>query len=248
MSLKAAVALSLTIHLTVVSLMLWMKPRPSLSHEEPPLMARLIVPEERAEPPREPVKEPGPVKRSPAPPAERRSAPEAPMQRRPEKEEGVASPPPAPPTPPAPGGAEVQKEARLPGLKELLDREMIEEIMRGGPSKKEEKGITFSTEELKHYSYMLRLKERIERIWRYPPEAVRQGIYGDLYIRFTIKKDGRLGAVELVRTSGYMELDRAALQALRDGEPYWPLPEKWGVEAITVTGHFIYTLYGTFLR
>ena len=145
---------------------------------------------------------------------------------------------------------QAREEVRLPKGKELFDTKIIEEIARNKSPEEEREGsgITFSTKELKHYSYMMKLKGRIERIWKYPIEAVRRGAYGDLYIRFTIKKDGYLGAVELIRTSGYRELDEAAIKALKDGEPYWPLPEKWNEEAITITGHFIYTLYGTYLR
>ena len=57
-------------------------------------------------------------------------------------------------------------------------------------------------------------------------------------------KDGKLGAVELVRTSGYKMLDDAAIKALKDGEPYWPIPEEWGMESYTISGHFIYSIYG----
>ncbi|MEC4684133.1 MAG: TonB family protein [Nitrospirota bacterium] len=139
---------------------------------------------------------------------------------------------------------------RLPRGRELFDSRIIGDIARLKPAEKgkEESEVTFSTKELKYYSYMMKLKGKIERIWRYPPEAVRRGLYGDPYIRFTIKKDGYLGSVELVRTSGYRELDEAAMQALRDGEPYWPLPENWDMDGITITGHFVYTLYGTYLR
>ncbi len=139
---------------------------------------------------------------------------------------------------------------RLPRGRELFDSRIIGDIAKLQPPVrgKEESEVTFSTKELKYYSYMMKLKGRIERLWRYPPEAVRRGLYGDPYIRFTIKKNGYLGSVELVRTSGYRELDEAAMQALRDGEPYWPLPENWDMDGITITGHFVYTLYGAYLR
>lgn len=135
-----------------------------------------------------------------------------------------------------------------PSLREkLFDREVM-----GKFAKREEKtqdnSITFDTKEFKYETYMMRLKERIEGIWRYPPEAAGRGIQGDLLIRFTIRKDGRLGDVELVRTSGYRNLDQAAMQALKDGEPYWPLPDEWGKDSLSITGHFVYSMYGTYIR
>ena len=54
--------------------------------------------------------------------------------------------------------------------------------------------------------------------------------------------------MELVRTSGYRSLDEAAMKALKDVAPYWPLPEDWKEEELTVKGHFIYSIYGVYVR
>ena len=54
--------------------------------------------------------------------------------------------------------------------------------------------------------------------------------------------------MELVRTSGYRSLDEAAMKALKDAAPYWPLPEDWKEEELTVKGHFIYSIYGVYVR
>ncbi|MFN3396559.1 MAG: energy transducer TonB, partial [Thermodesulfovibrionales bacterium] len=122
----------------------------------------------------------------------------------------------------------------------LFDREVVEKLAKKEKEDiKPDRGITFDTNELRYYSYMQRLKDKIEGIWRYPPEAAERGIYGDLYIRFTIKKNGRLGDIELLRTSGYRSLDEAAMKALRDAEPFWPLPEEWKKDDLIITGHFI---------
>ncbi len=121
----------------------------------------------------------------------------------------------------------------------LFDKETIEKFAKKAP---EEKELTFDTREFRHRGYLRMLKEKIESVWRYPTEAARRGISGDLYIRFSIKRDGRLGGVELLRTSGHKDLDEAAMKALRDAEPYWPLPQDWDKEDIEITGHFIYLL------
>ena len=117
-----------------------------------------------------------------------------------------------------------------------------------GAQKKKNDSITFDTSDYKYAGYMRKLKEKIESIWVYPPEAQARGLYGDLKIRFTIKRNGKLGAVELERTSGYKMLDDAAIKALKDGEPYWPIPEEWGMDSYTILGHFVYTLYGYQLK
>ena len=135
-------------------------------------------------------------------------------------------------------------------LKEkLFDSSVIGKLaQKEKENTKPDSNITFDTKEYKYYGYMQRLKEKIEEIWKYPPDAAEKGLYGDLYIRFTIKKNGQLGAVELLRTSGHPSLDNAAMKALKDAEPYWPLPDEWGKDGFTITGHFIYTLHGAYIR
>jgi len=134
----------------------------------------------------------------------------------------------------------------------LFDSGVIGEAAQKGQGRsakgKKDDSITFDTKDYRFAGYMRKLKEKIESIWEYPAEARTRGLYGDLRIRFTIKKDGRLSSIELERTSGYKSLDDAAIKALRDGEPYWPLPDEWGMESYTINGHFIYTMYGYGIR
>jgi protein TonB len=121
-------------------------------------------------------------------------------------------------------------------------------VMQGAHIEKpldREHTITFDTSEYMYRNYMNRLRDTVEDIWEYPRDAAEKGVYGDLYIRFVIRKDGSLGSVKVTRISGHQELDSAAVKALRDAEPFiWPLPEDWGASSITIDGHFLYTLYG----
>lgn len=146
---------------------------------------------------------------------------------------------------------EVLSEVPEPSLREkLFDRSIIGELAKREIEKEEkgEKTLGFDVKDLRYLGYLQRLKERIEHIWIYPPEAAAKRIYGDLVIEFTIKKNGSLGAVELIRTSGHKNLDDAAMKALRDAEPFWPLPKEWGMEAYSIVGHFFYTIYGYYIR
>jgi protein TonB len=128
---------------------------------------------------------------------------------------------------------------------DLFDREVIEKYARQAP--KPEKGLTFDVSEFRHRGYMRMLKEKIESIWKYPKDAVRQKKSGDLYIKFSIKRDGDLGEVEILRTSGYVSLDNAAVQALKDAEPFWPLPDDWPGDQLEIKGHFIYLFGRTYV-
>lgn len=143
-------------------------------------------------------------------------------------------------------------QAKEPSLREkLFDKGVIGDIAKKEDIKQENenrKTFSFDVSEYKFLVYNRRLKERIESIWVYPPTAASRGIYGDLLIKFTIQKNGNLGEVELVRTSGHKELDDAAIKALKDGAPYWPLPDEWGMDSYTILGHFVYTIYGYYIR
>jgi protein TonB len=128
----------------------------------------------------------------------------------------------------------------------LFDKETIEKYARRRTPETKGKGLTFSIPELKHRGYLRMLKDKIEGIWEYPEEAARKGITGDLYITFTILKDGTLGEVRLIRTSGYEDLDEAAMNAVKEAAPYWPLPDDWEGDKLTITGHFIYFIGGSY--
>jgi protein TonB len=287
LSLRIAILFSAVVHLFFFVVLLRGEFLLKTGYTPTPLVARIIIPEEKphpikettpprekikqlhkvpqkrpkrkpgslAHPPKPKIQESAPVKKSPE---MKTVVPEKPVKKEiPEietekeiedKTTGLEAPPsiskegqtvkpgPAPPV--------------IPSGRQLLDKGIIEKMARKSlkQMQKPSTGLTFDASELKYKPYLQRLKDRIESIWIYPPDAAVRGIYGDLYIRFTIKKDGHLGEVELLRTSGYRELDEAALQALRDGEPYWPLPDSWGMDSITITGHFIYTIYGIYIR
>jgi len=155
------------------------------------------------------------------------------------------------------GDAGETKNAVEPGKPGFSARRSFKEITEAmarkdstGPGSRAKKDdtVTFDTEDYRYAGYMRNLRQKIESIWVYPPEAAASGIYGDLKIQFTIKKDGRLGPIELVRTSGHKMLDDAAIKALKDGEPYWPLPDSWGKDSYTILGHFVYVYGGYYIR
>jgi protein TonB len=217
------------------------QPGPELEPQSEPDPQPEPEPEPEPEPQPEPELEPQPEPER-EPPLARRQSPgrhEEPRRGRPEGKEEAERPEPGPAVEPLP---EVDV-----GTGGLLDREVIGEIARL-KTPEDDTGVTFETEEYQYKDYMKRLKAAIEGVWEYPREAWEKGIYGDLYIEFIIEKDGRLGPVRVLRISGYPILDKAALKALEDAAPFWPLPESWQQDRHVVTGHFIYTRGYRYLR
>ena len=52
----------------------------------------------------------------------------------------------------------------------------------------------------------------------YPAVARQNGWQGRTVLRVEIRSDGRVGTVEVLRSSGYAVLDNAAIEAVRAGE------------------------------
>lgn len=255
-----ALILSVIIHLLLVSSTMLLSTEKEVK-EKPPLIATLITPDELKEPRSSYSGLPETMPGRSLQRQEAHKIPPAPIVRRnlPGSENKTGAGDAGRETAvDSAGGAQkngLASQKAQPGGKGLSSRQRLFAAEREAAdvvAKKEEpgkdSGITFDTKELRYHGYMSKLQSRIEGIWKYPHEAASKGIYGDLRIKFTIKKDGMLGNVELGRTSGHRSLDEAAIKALKDAEPFWPLPEEWGREGITIDGHFIYTIHGIYIR
>jgi periplasmic protein TonB len=130
---------------------------------------------------------------------------------------------------------------KLPTMKDLEQYARVDEEVE---REKDPKAITLDTEDLQYTSYLRGLKQRIEEGWEYPESARRNGIQGQLLMKFTILKSGKVTDVEILKSSGYPALDNAAKKALFDASPFNPLPDNWKKDAFTITGNFIYSLIG----
>ncbi|HWU84131.1 MAG TPA: TonB family protein [Rhodocyclaceae bacterium] len=88
------------------------------------------------------------------------------------------------------------------------------------------KFIGARTEEYRFAQYVEDWRQKVERIGNLNyPEAARGRLYGNLVLTLTIRSDGSLASVELNRSSGYPELDRAAQRIVRMAAPYAAFPE-----------------------
>jgi TonB family protein len=67
---------------------------------------------------------------------------------------------------------------------------------------------------------------RIEAVKRYPRMARKMGIEGTAVVRFKLRPEGRVEAVELVDSSGSEILDNASLETVRAAAPF-PYKEGW---------------------
>jgi protein TonB len=69
-------------------------------------------------------------------------------------------------------------------------------------------------------SYLEMVKLRIERHKSYPETARNKHMEGEVTITFIITPEGKVGSVEVVKSSGHRVLDLAALRAVQDAAPF----------------------------
>ena len=250
--------LSLALHaLVIASAMFLIKPAqeipvytPVRIVDLPQEAARQLPPLQRPAPPR-PVPPSPPVPQSVVP--EKPLSPDAvPMPKKFGESEEINLPKTLPQTG-APEGAEqgagtgkssgttLRKQT---GPLPFLSQADIDELARKGmPEKKPgDDSVTLDTDDLKFMSYNRWLKIKVESILKYPELAAMSGYQGTLYIKFDILKDGSLGVVEVLKSSGYKILDDEAVRAIRASAPFQPLPDNLGMERYSIRAAVIFYL------
>jgi TonB family protein len=94
----------------------------------------------------------------------------------------------------------------------------------------------------KYSSYLAHVKYKIESSWTYPSRAAEEGLGGKLMLRFSIGGNGDLLDVTLLKSSGYLVLDREALSAIQKAAPFKPLPSSFGLSRLNILSSFVYQL------
>lgn len=132
----------------------------------------------------------------------------------------------------------------------FLTQNDIDELARKGmPAKKPgDDSLTLDTDEFKFISYNRWLKIKVESVLRYPPLAAESGYQGTLYIKFDIMKDGSLGNLELLKSSGYKILDDEALRSIRESAPFQPLPPEWNMDRYPIRAAVLFYLGVGYIR
>jgi periplasmic protein TonB len=160
-----------------------------------------------------------------------------------------------------PGGAEEGKETGKPGTGVLqtpkhagplpfLTQNDIDTLARKGMPAKQpgDDSVTLDTDEFKFISYNRWLKIKIESVLKYPELAAMSGYQGTLYIKFDILKNGSLGPVEVLKSSGYKILDDEAVRAISAAAPFQPLPDDWSMDRYSIRAAVIFYMNEGYIR
>ncbi len=88
--------------------------------------------------------------------------------------------------------------------------------------------------DFKHVAYLLGIQRKIETAFTVPSFAPDHGAVGVPIVGFTIRRNGALVEVVLLRSSGYPTLDLALVTAVRRAAPYPPFPDGLHDQEISV--------------
>jgi len=87
--------------------------------------------------------------------------------------------------------------------------------------------ISANTKEYEFASYMSAWVSKVERVGNlnYPHELRQKKLHGDLILTVGIQQNGTVESVDIRRSSGIREIDRAAIDIVQMAAPYAPLPD-----------------------
>jgi protein TonB len=214
------------------------KPAPEVADERPPPPPRK---ETAKATPQSPSKR---QRKSPEPPEPKR------MAKLPDPPERT---PPRPPQEPAPQVRPARESLLQPEQKTLPrlgripllsgeDLEKYAQVRTSDQQSASNGAVSLDTKELKYLSYFAHIKRRIERVWSYPPDAIANGVQGQLHLRFVLRNDGHVKTVELLRSSGYKVLDKEAWDAVVGAGPFGAFPPMIPDDELHITARFTYVL------
>jgi len=266
--LTTSLTISLALHALVIAALLLIKPAPpEMPLITPVTIVNLPQPETRQLPP---LNRPTPI--PPAPPVPPPpSVPERFVPEKPLLPSAVPVPkkfgtsdelklPKSLPRTGLPEGAEQGKETGKTGAQPhtdagtgplpFLTQNDIDELARKGMPEKSpgDNSVTLDTDEFKFMSYNRWLKVKVESVLQYPELAAISGYQGTLYILFDIMKDGSLGRLEILKSSGYKILDDEALRAIRASAPFQSLPNEWKLERYSIRAAVLFYLGTGYIR
>jgi TonB family protein len=88
------------------------------------------------------------------------------------------------------------------------------------------------------YTHLTR--DLIQRAWTTPTQLSAPGaLKGRVSINYTVRSDGSLESVALVRGSGNPDMDRTLLSAIRQAGPFPPFPEEIPAGKLEIRANFI---------
>jgi len=110
--------------------------------------------------------------------------------------------------------------------------------------KTEPPSTNFSSLDLRelHRGFHGKIWQRVAKVKYYPRMARKRGFEGNPVVAFTLGRKGELVDLKIIEASNYDLLNEAALETIRRGIPYPPIPEPLGKNSISFNLPISYVL------
>jgi protein TonB len=105
-----------------------------------------------------------------------------------------------------------------------------------------EETVNLGSLDIKYVTYLAKIKNKILRIWQYPPKAYENNEEGKVIVKMSINADGRLAGAALISSSGYAELDDDAVSVVQTAAPFEPLPVNYDLSRLNIVASFRYKI------
>ena len=114
------------------------------------------------------------------------------------------------------------------------------------------RSISANTTDYVYKLYFDAWRQKVEKIgaMNYPKEAAELGMFGSLRLTVSLNSDGTIKKLFLNKSSGHKELDQAALNIVKLGEPYAKFPAEINknVDIINITRKWKFTEKNNFFK
>lgn len=84
-------------------------------------------------------------------------------------------------------------------------------------------------------AYTSKIRQKLVRLLKYPPEAKAKRLSGVTTVNFTVNRQGAVISSRLVKSSGNEAFDREALAVLKRASPFSPMPEELSESTLSLT-------------
>lgn len=110
-------------------------------------------------------------------------------------------------------------------------------VPTGAPGLPDARALALATFQRAYDRYLVKVRERVDPLWEFPRELAVRMEQGDVLVGFTIRSDGTVKDLRVLKGSGFEKFDKNVVAAIRKAAPFEPLPATLGSE-LRVTAPF----------
>lgn len=126
---------------------------------------------------------------------------------------------------------------------EIFKENVLEQISKKiVKTKVVEKLIPVETLKAIENKYFQKIQELIEENKKYPKIAKRLNQSGEIYLNFTINKNGQITNIKITKSSNFRRLNKAAVEIMSEIEKFDPIPDELNKDIWNITVPIVYKI------